>query len=58
MGWVYKADKPHKCKRPWLSFLGIPLSRVGSIWECDECGQQWKVKEWCGRYWDRTVYPY
>jgi hypothetical protein len=42
MGWVRKGPEPkppvHICKRPWAR--AHPL---GSLWECDECGDQWEI---------------
>lgn len=39
MGWVKKLAPEHYCRKPRIT------KRVGagSVWRCDECGQEWVV---------------
>ena len=41
MGWVVSVPKEHFCSLP----MGVRKGS-GSIWQCDECGQMWKLRRY------------
>lgn len=51
MVWIKQKKNEHVCPRPPLD--GVFKPYPGDIWECDDCGLQWRVHEHQldGLYW-------
>ena len=45
MGWVEIRQKPCRCPTPPDQEIKAAGIGLGSIWECDECGQRWRLAE-------------
>ena len=73
MTWIFETEEPHSCTPPSEDSDrdGGTIRGKGSLWECDDCGQQWAVtavalrddadgsEEWhCGVYsWSQYFGP-
>lgn len=43
MGWLIKSPTPHSCPRPSETARNNGGYDIGSLWQCDECSQVWKL---------------
>lgn len=57
MGWIKRKKNEHVCPKPEL--YGADKPDYGDVWECDDCGTQWKVSDSQrdGMYWSREYQP-
>ena len=46
MTWIEVAKTHHECKTPNAYLAKRKGYTAGSVWRCDECGQQWQL--WFG----------
>lgn len=47
MPWIYEAPRPHECSLPEGDSTrdGGSIRNRGSVFECDECSEEWKVSD-------------